>query len=989
MVLLTVLTMAVTQANLFAATTICETESLTVAGVTAGDIHRVFGLGAGPDPSLSAGYGTILEGLAAGDYVTYTVNVPQTGICNVRIGVKTGNNRGIFQLAVGGTNRGSPQDLYNAGNTYTELDVATFNLTSAGNTAFTFTMTGKNAASSSYWLALDYISLVFSGSGSSITISGSGVQVTVYQSGDYSVAAADPAWVFMGSLNLPLAGMGQTTGTDGVGSYQEAYFTYQSGNYEGRIRVYTNSKPVVIFIAKSLNAANSTLGPYFPNFSVIPSGLNAYGFSGTFSGFQFGTATIGNESPGIYFDNNANTLIISPASHFMDAYMSYGSARIVCGLQNWPNSSYGIASGYSHSVMLAIGKGINTTFDIWGNALTAYQNKTRPANDADRGLKYVGLWTDQQGPYWYALNGFPNYDVQLTAVKAKYDSLKVKLGYVQLDSWWYIKDPANWLNRPGCYLYEPVASLFPNGLLDLKNRLGVPYITHNRWIGGSVAGDVTSPYRSQYVMSNGVSIDPLFWDTIIGDIASWGVKTYEQDWLDANASASNTLGHGEKFMDEMARATSANGLTLQYCMGRPRHYLQASKYSHVTTLRSCGDRFSMPDDWGQHLYCSQLIKSVGSWPWVDNFRTNELGNVLLCVLSAGMVGVSDTFSTISNSVNVANLLKMVRRDGLAVKSDIPMTPTDATYIRRAAGDHTFTCSTYSQVSGEKVVYVWDWANGATNYSSNFKPADLGMSGNVYVYNYFDNTGSLIAANTAYTYPISGSSPGPSGTDWKYYILSQVGSSGMALLGDQGKFVTFSKNRISAITETPTTITVSVAFGAYDSSNPDQAAIIFGYSPNPVTVNAASGGVVTNQTYNSTTHIFKFNFQPDASYSGEVLRTVEISNTGVATIPSHYSPEHDACMFFVSLTGDRNTIHYKVPANAPFRVSVQIVNVEGGITRTLVNGTAAGGSYDVKFDGRDNNRRAVATGYYFCRFRASAASGKGKVFEKTLPMLLLR
>jgi hypothetical protein len=64
------------------------------------------------------------------------------------------------------------------------------------------------------------------------------------------------------------------------------------------------------------------------------------------------------------------------------------------------------------------------------------------------------------------------------------------------------------------------------------------------------------------------------------------------------------------------------------------------------------------------------------------------------------------------------------------------------------------------------------------------------------------------------------------------------------------------------------------------------------------------------------------------------------------------------MFFVSLTGNRYTIHYKVPANTPFRVSVQIVNVEGGITRTLVNGTAAGGSYDVKFDGRDNNGRTV-------------------------------
>jgi hypothetical protein len=474
------------------------------------------------------------------------------------------------------------------------------------------------------------------------------------------------------------------------------------------------------------------------------------------------------------------------------------------------------------------------------------------------------------------LNGFSDYDAQLMAVKAKYDSLKIRLGYVQLDSWWYVKDPSNWMNRPGTYLYEPVASLFPKGLADLKNRLGVPFITHNRWIGGSVAGDVTSPYRSQYAMSNGVSIDPLFWDKIIGDIASWGVQTYEQDWLNANASASNILGHGEKFMDEMARATSANGLTMQYCMENPRHYMQASKYGNVTTLRSCVDRFDMPGDWGQHLYCSQLIKSVGSWPWVDNFRTNELGNTLLCVLSAGMVGVSDTFATVGNSYNVSNLLKMVRRDGLAVKSDVPMTPTDATYIRRAAGDHTFTCSTFSQVAGKKVVYVWDWANGATNYSSNFKPADFGMSGNVFVYNYFDTTGSLIGANASYAYPVSGGSSGASGTDWKYYVLSSVGPSGIAVVGDQGKFVTFSKNRIAAITETAAAVTLSVAFGPFDSGNPDQPATIIGYAPSRVSASADSGGVVSGQTYNSTTHVFKFNFQPNGPYAGQVARNVEIS-----------------------------------------------------------------------------------------------------------------
>ena len=34
-----------------------------------------------------------------------------------------------------------------------------------------------------------------------------------------------------------------------------------------------------------------------------------------------------------------------------------------------------------------------------------------------------------------------------------------------------------------------------------------------------------------------VSIDPAFWDKIIGDIAAWGVETYEQDWLEYKSIA--------------------------------------------------------------------------------------------------------------------------------------------------------------------------------------------------------------------------------------------------------------------------------------------------------------------------------------------------------------------------------------------------------------------------------------------------------------------
>lgn len=869
------LTSLFAQVNVLAGSTLNETESLAVSA-SSGDIHRTFGYGSGADANLSGGYGTILEANAVGDYVSYTVNVPQSGTCNVRVGVKKTSSRGTFQLSVNSVNHGSIQDLYSASDSYTELDVTTFDFASSGSKTFTFKVTGKNASSSSYWLGLDYIKLIFGPEGTGTTVSGSGLSATVYPSGDYTITSTDPAMTFKGMLdNQTLSGIGTTTGTDTVGSYNEVYFSYSTGKYEGRIRVYNNSKPVIVFKTTSLDSANSNLGPYFPAFSTIPSGFNSHGFNGTFSEIQFSRSGIGTDSPGIFYDNSANTFIISPASHFMDAYMSYGNSGIKCGLQNWPNSTYGVKNGYTHSVMLVIDKGINHTFDTWGKALTDFQGKTRPTNEQDMGLKNAGFWTDQQGPYWYNLNGFANYDDLLMAVKAKYDSLKIKMGYYQLDSWWYIKDPSNWMNRPGCYLYEPVPSLFPNGLLDLNTRLGAPYITHNRWIGGNVPGDVRSPYRDQYIMSNGVSIDPLFWDKIIGDIAKWGVKTYEQDWLDANASASNTLGHGEKFMDEMARATSANGMTMQYCMGDPRNFMQASKYNNVTTLRSCGDRFHMTSDWSQHLFCSQLIKAVGSWPWVDNFRTNELGNVLLCDLSAGMVGFSDEFANITDSGRVANVLKTIRRDSVAVKPDVPLLPSDATYIRKSAGNNSMTCSTYSQFTGKKIVYIWDWANGRTNYTTNFKPSEFGMSGNVYVYNYFNNSGVLVDSNTIIQDVISGSTAGANGTDWKYYIASPVGASGMALIGDTGKFATCGKKRITDIAETTTTLTVTATFGAFDASNPDQKATIVGYSPVSVTVTAGTGGTVSNFSYNATTKVFKFDFVPSGSYTGEVTRTVDI------------------------------------------------------------------------------------------------------------------
>ncbi len=137
-----------------------ETESLEVQNAS-GATHRVIA-----DNNFSAGNGTILDATAAGNSVTYVVPYVSAGTYNVRVGVKELGTRGIWQLAVGQSgnpspvNVGSPQDEYTAGQSYTELNVGTWSPATSGTKWFWFTVTGKNASSTGYSIAFDYIKLV-------------------------------------------------------------------------------------------------------------------------------------------------------------------------------------------------------------------------------------------------------------------------------------------------------------------------------------------------------------------------------------------------------------------------------------------------------------------------------------------------------------------------------------------------------------------------------------------------------------------------------------------------------------------------------------------------------------------------------------------------------------------------------------------------------------------------------------------------------------
>ena len=78
---------------------------------------------------------------------------------DVKVAVKKLNTYGIWQLSINGNNQGSPQDEYAPSDTWAEFALGTVSFSSTGNQTVKFTVVGKNANSTDYKMAFDYIKL--------------------------------------------------------------------------------------------------------------------------------------------------------------------------------------------------------------------------------------------------------------------------------------------------------------------------------------------------------------------------------------------------------------------------------------------------------------------------------------------------------------------------------------------------------------------------------------------------------------------------------------------------------------------------------------------------------------------------------------------------------------------------------------------------------------------------------------------------------------
>jgi hypothetical protein len=306
----------------------------------------------------------------------------------------------------------------------------------------------------------------------------------------------------------------------------------------------------------------------------------------------------------------------------------------------------------------------------------------------------------------------------------------------------------------------------------------------------------------------------------------------------------------------MVGAMGANGIDLQLCMPLARHILEAFKYERVHTVRVSGDRFGW-GHWDQEMYGSILVNAGSMWPTVDNFHTTEKRNLLLAALSAGPLALSDQIGA------YVPIPEAIRSDGLILKPDFSMVPTDASFVAEAAAIEGFygvsgpkasnpgnkaplilpplIGHAYSDFGWSKVEYAFAYSRDVNGTASvSFSPESLGLSGDVYVYDYFGKAGWRQQAGQAVVRPVD--------SQGSYYVIAPVGPSGIAVLGDLSRFVSASKQRIPSFTDTGQ-VTATLQF----SPGEIVPVSIFASSTPVIT---AIGATITAVQYDSTTGLYQ-------------------------------------------------------------------------------------------------------------------------------------
>jgi hypothetical protein len=528
------------------------------------------------------------------------------------------------------------------------------------------------------------------------------------------------------------------------------------------------------------------------------------------------------QGPLLLYSDDLDVLVFSPLDHFFESLITFEDGAIGTGLQG---DLEAIPAGMRHRFLLVSGRGIQATLSLWGQIMRAEHHRSRSDRYADRGLSHLGYWTDNGAYYYYAKEPGMTEEQTLLAILAEAREKDIPYGYLQLDSWWYFKQPGGSAAAPwlGLIRWEPQPEMFPAGLSAFQAAANLPIVAHNRWFAP------TNAYRDldDFVEEGDFAL-PLgraVFDRILREAQAWGLVTYEQDWLANQFWGLRYLragvGRAGRWMSNLHAAVEAQNLTMQLCMASPAHLLDALDRPAATSIRTSIDytpSISKESYWPQFFTVAMLAWEVGLLPFKDTFRTTEahpLAEALISTLSAGLVGPGDALGTTDAEL----LLRTCRRDGVLLKPDRPAFPLDAMFLPH---ERPFTVLSWSEREG-----LGRWLYLAAFHLASGHPQRtaedrlwVGIqygdtdAGRMFVYPETVRDFSLSLAELGATgpmvaydwrskeaYRVEGEFELPrieNHYDVGYLVLAPVLDNGLALIGETGKFVTLADRRFSEI-----------------------------------------------------------------------------------------------------------------------------------------------------------------------------------------------
>jgi hypothetical protein len=617
--------------------------------------------------------------------------------------------------------------------------------------------------------------------------------------------------------------------------------------------------------------------PAFPDFDVVPAGLHSL----SHQQLNFAPPVFDSpqdvSTPWVLFNASGRTLIISPASDFFLASMlGDAKTRVAVGLNAEVRQ---LPAGFTSTTLVAAGSDIAAAYDSWGASLRGLYHRTPAPADADATLRYIGVLTDNAGGHYYYNYEYAeglNYEESLVRFVERSRQAGFPFGYLQLDSWWYaksswnpeqqvdrIKNPAlpdeAWNRYGGLIEWKAQPGVFPKGMAAFHKRVDLPFLAHNRFI------DKDSPYRKRYRISGVAAVDRRYWDALADYASENGIAIYLQDWLDASYRFSPELrsvpGKGELFMDGMASAMAARGITMQYCMAYPLHMLQGVKYPNLTTIRAAGDGLAR-SRWTQLAFNARLIHELGAWPATDVMPSKDTAAMLFATLSGGPVGVGDAFEDLDRT----NIFKVARADGEIVKPDEPLMPLDVSYLSQAQRtDAPIIAATFTRHGSHDTAYLLAFADAPSKAPMDFSltPMALGFSGTVAAFDPMSETLVMVDSKEA----ISGKLAGPNA--FAYRVIAPVSASGIAVIGDIGKFVSMGRKRVTSYQDLAHGVRMKLAFAA-----DDPAITVAGYARSPIAAHA-KGATILSTVRDPRTGLFKVELRPITHAATEATFTLDV------------------------------------------------------------------------------------------------------------------